>query len=185
MFRQSRKLVLAATVFAMTVASSASYADYEDHHKDREDRDDGEYVAITLGTNPVPDHDDPEAQEAACVALQLGMNLLSPIVPDSTNTPTAVEPADRVVLFPTLGGVELINPHNDLDNVLCKTPGEQGLEDTPLAHVLAGFVAAGGEIIVCPLCAYARNIVEPSYGTMGSGVSIHELFIDADKVLSF
>lgn len=182
MFRQSRKLVLAATVFAMTVASSASYADDEDHHQDR---DDSEYVAITLGTSPVPTRHDPEAQEAACVALQLGMNLLSPIVPDSTNTPTAVEPADRVVLFPTLGGVELINPHTDLTTLMCKTPGEHGLEDISLAKVLAGFVAAGGEIIVCPLCAYARNIFEPSYGTMGSGVSIHELFIDADKVLSF
>lgn len=179
MIKISRKLTLAATVFAMTLAASASYAD--DDHKGREDRDDGEYVAITLKTDPVNDD-----HEAACVALQLGMNLLSESVPDEENDSTPVEPAEKVVLFPTLGGVELINPMSDLMTFWCTVPdGFGGFTKAPLAMVLANYDSMGGEIIVCPLCAKERGIDVPSYGTMGSGVSIHELFIDADKVIGF
>ncbi|NNJ97536.1 MAG: hypothetical protein HKP12_10285 [Gammaproteobacteria bacterium] len=165
----------------MTLAASPNYAD-DDDHKGREEKDDGEYVAITLKTDPRHD------SEAACVALQLGMNLLSPIVPDATNTLTSVEPAEKVVLFPTLGGVELVNTDTDLNALICQVPGESGLKDAPLAKVLEGFIMAGGEVIVCPLCAYSRFIYDyelPHYASMGNGESIHELFIDADKVLSF
>ena len=183
MIKLSRKLILAATVFTVTLASAASYADEEDRERrGNPEHDDGEYIAITLQTDPVN-----EDAEAACVALQLGMNLLSDEVPDEENELTPVEPAKRVVLFPTLGGVQLINPDSDLMNLWCTVPdGTGGFTKAPLAMVLANYYdVMGGEIIVCPLCAEERGIDVPSYGTMGNGVSIHELFIDADKVIGF
>jgi len=54
-----------------------------------------------------------------------------------------------------------------------------------------------GEIVICPLCAFSRGIgteemveagmaeVEPTRGFIGGGVDIHNLFIDADKVIDF
>ena len=179
MFNQSRKIIIASTIFTLSLASTASYAD-DDERKGRQDRDDGdEYIAITLQTDPTVD------SEAACVALKLGANLLSSSVPDGTGTMTSVEPAEKVVLFPTLGGVQLVNPDTDLSLYECNVLGTPEKLDT----VLNDYISAGGEIIVCPLCAFERN---PQLGTwvtddvsMGNGVSIHELFIDADKVIDF
>jgi hypothetical protein len=93
--------------------------------------------------------------------------------------------ADEVTLFPTIGGVELINPDNSdmLNMLVCDTPA--GSDTGSLAGLLQGFVNLGGEVVVCPLCATRRGITEPTYGIMGNGVDIHDLFLYTDKVIDF
>jgi hypothetical protein len=43
----------------------------------------------------------------------------------------------------------------------------------------------GGEVVTCPLCAERREITEPTYGVIGDGVDIHNLFLYGDKVIDF
>jgi hypothetical protein len=175
------QVMVAAAVACLTIIGSASYAAPGNSKGSggwEPSADHQESVVIALKTDPV--YGDPEA---ACVALQIGINLLRDTVPDRGNNLTSVTPADRVVLFPTLGGVELINPLNDLTALVCDTPAGQATGS--LAGLLEGFVKSGGEVIVCPLCADKRGITDPTLGTMGSGVDIHNLFLHADKVIDF
>jgi len=179
MVNTSRKLVLAVVVAFLTIAGSASYAapgKSKGAGGWEPSADHREFVVISLKTDPV--YGDPEP---ACVALQIGMNLLMGSVPDSEGNPTSVTPADKVVLFTTIGGVELINPDQDLSANVCLTPGGMG----SLSNLLQGFVNLGGEVVVCPLCAITRDITNPTHGVMGSGVGIHNLFLNADKVVDF
>jgi hypothetical protein len=75
-----------------------------------------ESVVIAIKSDPLSD------PEPACVALQIGINLLSDtIMPPAAGVP--VVPADEVILFPTLAGVEVVNPNNGI-------PG--GSPDDPL-----------------------------------------------------
>lgn len=134
----------------------------------------GQSIAIALKTDPLED------PEAACVALQIGMNLMMRSV--SVNDASVdVEPARDVTLFPTLGGVELVNPANDFSGTDCLT--QSGL--TPLSDVFSGFTEMGGRVIVCGLCAAERGITEPTYGAIGNAQQVHELFIYSDKVIDF
>ena len=141
-----------------------------------------ESVVISVKTDPLLD------PEPACVALQIGMNLLmdSIEVRDSTGEviKIAVTPADEVILFPTIGGVELVDPSNiALHEELCLTPG--GMKS--LHFLMGAFVAMGGEIVSCPLCLMARGIDfnDVSPGVVADGVMIHDLFLYADKLIDF
>jgi sulfur relay (sulfurtransferase) complex TusBCD TusD component (DsrE family) len=134
-----------------------------------------EKVVISLGTDPTKD------PEPACVALQIGMNLLMSI-------PAGGIPADEVTLFLTTGGVELINPNNSIYNrakpkPVCTTP--DGIKTASLQQLLLGFEGLLGKVVICPLCATSRGITEPETGEMGSAVDIHNLFLEADKVIDF
>jgi hypothetical protein len=101
-------------------------------------------------------------------------------------SPGGAAPADDVTLFVTIGGVELINPHNSIYNrtkpkSVCTTPdGLASLQD-----LLTGFQGLGGNVVICPLCATSRGITEPVTGDMGDGLGIHNLFLYADKVITF
>jgi sulfur relay (sulfurtransferase) complex TusBCD TusD component (DsrE family) len=95
----------------------------------------------------------------------------------------SVTPADEVILFTTIDGVELVNPANDFSERDCDTP--DGKKTKSLAQLLQGFMNLGGEAVACPLCAMSRGITEPSYGIMGNGVDIHNLFLYGDKVIDF
>nr|MBS0019975.1 hypothetical protein [Gammaproteobacteria bacterium] len=133
-------------------------------------------VVITLQTNPLLN------PEAACVALQLGMNLLRSDISD--------EAVASVTLFPTLEGVSIVSEKMKLrDNDKyprrwnCSTPdGEE-----PLPEILAGFNdQMGTNIVVCPLCWMDRfDGEDPIYGSLGDGPTIHNLFLNADKVIDF
>ena len=171
----------ASAVVCLTIVGSASYAAPGSSNGSggwEPSADHQESVVIALKTDPV--YGDPEA---ACVALQIGINLLRSMVPDSEDNLTSVTPADSVILFPTLGGVELINPLNDLTASVCDTPAGQATGS--LAGLLEVFVDSGGEVIACPLCADRRGITNPTRGTIGSGEDIHNLFLHADKVIDF
>lgn len=135
-----------------------------------------ESVVISLHTNPLTD------PEPACVALQIGINLLMDTIPVAGN-PIPVTPADEVILFTTTDGVELINPENDFSEAVCDTPA--GPESRSLNQLLMGFVSLGGEAVACPLCAKRRGITDPTYGFIGDGVDIHNLFLFGDKVIDF
>jgi len=43
----------------------------------------------------------------------------------------------------------------------------------------------GGKVMICPLCATSRGITEPTAGVPGTAVEIHNLFLFADKVITF
>lgn len=148
-----------------------------------------ESVVISLNSDPLVD------EEPACVALQLGINLLSnTIMPPPIGIP--VVPADEVVLFPTVGGVEIVNPANGkpdepdglLNKELCLSFTPEG-EPTAVSlnQLLQRFTSLGGFIEVCPLCKAKRFPDEdPNFhAPVSNGVDIHNLFLFADKVITF
>ncbi|MBK1722046.1 DsrE family protein [Thiocystis violacea] len=136
----------------------------------------GQSIAITLKTDPTQDH------EAACVALQIGMNLLMTAV-TVDRAQVDVEPARDVTLFPTLAGVELVNPANDFGTEEYQCATQDG--PTPLRDILANYVWMGGRVVVCGLCAIDRGITEPTYGAIGTAQQVHEMFLYADKVITY
>ncbi|MGI9318422.1 MAG: DsrE family protein [bacterium] len=169
MINVQRKLVLAAIAVTLGIAGSVSYA------FDQSSVDNMEQVVISIKTNPLKD------PEPACVALQIGINLLM----DLNGT---VLPADKVILFPTIDGVELINPDNQINKrkkpkLDCDTPA--GESTASLSQLLETFVELDGEVVICPLCANSRGITDPTQGKMGTAEDIHNLFLYADKVIDF
>lgn len=127
------------------------------------------------------------------MALQIGINLLSNMVAVGEND-IPVTAADKVVLFTTIDGVEIINPSEDKqeilnDDTVCFAPheDEEGnfKPDQSLNQLLGKFVDAGGEIVVCPLCAITRGITPEPPAKMGNAEDIHTLFLYADKVIDF
>ena len=140
-----------------------------------------EEVVISLNTDPTRD------PEPACVALQIGINLLRDAVPVG-GVDVPVTPADAVRLFLTIGGVELVNPDNNIykrakPKPVCDTPA--GPQTATLQQLLQGFVASGGEVVLCPLCASRRGITDPVAGSAANAEQIHNLFLFADKVITF
>jgi hypothetical protein len=175
MMRVSGNLLLAAAALTLSAAGSVSYA------ADVSSGDGFEQVVISIKTDPLKD------PEPSCVALQIGMNLLMDVVPVG-NTFVSVTPADSVILFPTVEGVELINPDNQINKrkkpkLVCDTPA--GENTASLAELLQTFVDSGGEVVICPLCAISRGITEPTQGMLGNAEEIHNLFLFADKVIDF
>ena len=102
-----------------------------------------ENVVISLNTDPTKD------PEPACVALQIGMNLL---MTDLDNDKIDdVVPADVVTLFLTTGGVELVNPHDSIYNRAKHKPvcTEGGGGNTASVRALVqGFFVGGGRVWV-------------------------------------
>jgi len=142
--------------------------------------DHAEFVLITLKSDPTVD------PEPACVAIQIGINLLQEVVQvqdDGVEIEVPVVPADEVTLFPTLAGVEIVNPVNDFTELVCDSPA--GPETRSLEQLLNRFINDGGEVVVCPLCALGRGILEATYGALGDAEEIHNLFLKADKVIDY
>ena len=147
------------------------------------DDDEGENVVVSLQTSPFLN------AEPSCVGVQIATNLLL----DDVNGPDPggeVTPAESVTLFVTLQGVDAVSPRMDglteetaPVELFCTTP--QG--DKLLPDLIAGFVARGGKILVCPLCWMSRYPgAEPLFGAeVGNGVTVHNLFLEADQVIDF
>ena len=176
----AKKTLLAGLFLGLAAATSGGYAGDDrgsGFWKPFEPSVDGqEDIVISLSSDPRED------AEPACVALQIGMNLLM----NDLNGPAAggeVTPADRVVLFATLDGVYLVAPDSDLTQQQCRTAGNPA----SLAAILNQFVGLGGEVVVCPLCWIERGYrgQAPTYGIVASGFDIHSLFLYADKVIAF
>jgi hypothetical protein len=173
MLNISSKLKLAAIIPFLTIVGFTSNVVKA---ADVSSTDGSEKIVISLGTDPTKD------PEPACVALQIGMNLLMSI-PDGVGVP-----ADEVILFLTTGGVELINPNNSIYNrpnpkPVCTTPA--GIKTASLQKLLEAFEGLMGKVVICPLCAISRGITEPVTGVMANAVDIHNLFLEADKVIDF
>jgi predicted peroxiredoxin len=95
----------------------------------------GKDTVISVQTSPLV------AAEPACVALQLGTGLLNA--------------GSRVTIFATLGGVGVAHrPTVENEAILCQRVDQSGklLSPVPLKAVVDGYLAAGGEILACPLC---------------------------------
>ena len=202
----NRKLVLAALAASLTfVGSQALAAPSKSQGAGgwEPSADHLESVVITVQSNPVSGYDpDPEdlndawealaqSAEPACVALQIGINLLMDTVP-SREGPAAVVPVDGVILFPTVDGIELVNPANGtpggddgpLNEPVCTTPA--GPATGTLNGLLQAFVGAGGQVLSCPLCAGPRLMGEsPNFGGIADGEEVLNLFLYADKVIDF
>jgi hypothetical protein len=137
----------------------------------------GEAVVISLQTSPFI------KAEPACVGVQIGINLLLADV--NGDAPGGkVTPAARVTLFPTLDGVDAVHSSMVINTEeMCTTPTGP---DT-LFNVISQFVDLGGKILVCPLCWNSRYLGEmPIFGAeIGNAVSVHNLFLTADKVIDF
>ena len=153
--------------------------------------DQKETIVVSLKTDPTSGESIEEIREAAepaCIALQIGTNLLKDMVMVGDNN-VPVTPADSVTLFTTLGGVQLVNPDEEKqaildDETVCFAPYPGGLFQS-LNQLLDKFVNNGGEIVVCPLCAITRGIMPEPPATMGNAEDIHNLFLYADKVIDF
>jgi len=177
MYIGRRKMLMAGLVAALATTMSVGYA--EDEVVLEPSADGEEMIVISLGSNPRKD------PEPACVALQIGMNLLMDDL-NGANDGGEVIPADRVILFATLDGVELVAPDNNFSKKKynCLTPdGEK-----PLSGLLSKFVEVmGGEVVVCPLCWAERGYAgtAPTYGVVANAFEIHDLFLTADKVIGF
>ena len=206
MINVSTKIILAAIAVTLSVAGSVSSAAPGNSNGAggwEPSADHQENIVISLKTDPtagkippLTDEDFAEIEEAAepaCVALQIGSNLLSKMVMVGENK-IPVTPADEVVLFTTIDGVEIINPSEDTqeilnDDTVCFAPyvDEEGnfIPTQSLNQLLDKFVAAGGKIVVCPLCAMTRGITPEPPAKMGNAEDIHTLFLYADKVIDF
>ena len=95
----------------------------------------GKDTVISVQTDPS------SAAEPACVALQLGTGLMNA--------------GSRVTIFATLGGVGVAHaPTVANAAILCQRVSQSGQLQTPvpLKAVVDGYLAAGGEILACPLC---------------------------------
>ena len=206
MINLSSKIILTILVSSLGLAASVSNAAPGKSNGAggwEPSADQQENIVISLKTDPTAGKTPPltdedvaeieKAAEPACVALQIGSNLLSNMVTVGEND-IPVTPADKVVLFTTIGGVEIINPSEDNqeilnDDTVCFAPHED--EDgnfkptQSLNQLLDKFVAAGGEIVVCPLCAITRGITPEPPAKMGNAEDIHTLFLYADKVIDF
>lgn len=155
-----------------------------------------EDVVISVKTDPLPDD-----AEAACVAVQIGINLLSEDL-NGDDPGGEVTPADDVTLFLTLGGVNVLHP--DVMNpkgepLTCFTLDTSGMPvepEPPLYALINRFWLEGGNIMVCPLCWFSRYpdgpmpVPPPSSDVapaelIGNGAGIHDLFLKADKVIDF
>jgi predicted peroxiredoxin len=151
-------LSLPAALFAM-VSMAASFQAAAVESEESQD------VVVTVQQDPL------ENLEASCVAIQIGMSQLAM--------------GSNVTLFPTLGGVGVVNnevlerlyPDDDsgrpgkgggnaygLNNTkwaepeLCVVGKPDGsIVMMPLRDLLDNFAKAGGQILVCPLCWFSRN----------------------------
>lgn len=100
-----------------------------------------------------------------------------------------INPANpvNVTLFLTLQGPRLIDPAQPQDLVFGSAP-------ETLGEVVEGFLAAGGTIFACPLCATEIGLeggdllyadVYPDNVKIATGPDIVSTFLCADKVLDF
>ena len=136
-----------------------------------------ETIVVSIASDPIED------PEPACVALQIGMNLMMDDL-NGEDEGGKVIPADSVTLFATIDGVELVYEGNVFDSEDCLTPNGYKSLDT----LLAGFVKLGGEIKICPLCWNARGYAgsDPKFDAeVANAFDIHSLFLYADKVIAF
>lgn len=122
--------------------------------------------------------------QGAQVAVRLATVLENQVIDMPGNAPD--EPVN-VVLFLTLQGPRLIDPAQPQDLVFGSAP-------ETLGQVTEGFLAAGGTIYACPLCAteiglegddllYADGY--PDNVKVAGGPDIVKTFLCADKVLDF
>jgi len=171
MLDNNRKIKLLAIVVSLAMAGFTANVVKA---SDISSVDNKESVVISITTDPTKD------PEPACVALQIGRNLLSNIQGMSI-------PVDEVTVVLTTGGVELINPdskiHKKNPKLVCTTSA--GINTASLKELLGVFQGLGGSIVTCPLCATSRGITETTDGVIGNSLSIHNLFLYADKVLTF
>ncbi|RDH84744.1 MAG: hypothetical protein DIZ80_04560 [endosymbiont of Galathealinum brachiosum] len=129
---------------------------------------------VALITDPTKD------PEPACIALQIGMYLLM--------SPGGAAPADDVTLCVQTSGVELINPDNNIHTranpkPACATPN--GVKTASLQGLLNGFESMCGKVVICTLCTMSRGITQLTNGIFANPVIIHNLFLSADKVMTF
>jgi sulfur relay (sulfurtransferase) complex TusBCD TusD component (DsrE family) len=104
-----------------------------------------------------------------------------------------VQDCADVTLFLTLQGPRLADNRMPQDLLFGTLPDGTPPEEYTLAWFVQGFLGAGGEIVVCPLCAQEIGLIREDGTTpdLLEGVivptpqEIADLFLAADKILDF
>lgn len=118
--------------------------------------------------------------EASCVALQLGTGLLM-----------SQKEKAKVTIFATLEGVHIADQAIYDTYPECETFNEDGqLVQAPLEDVLNGFLDAGGEILLCPLCYWVRQNDDPFDRIYPDDPRIYvaspiPLLLEANKIIDY
>jgi predicted peroxiredoxin len=151
------KQIIGIVIGLMLIGSTAALA------KDK--------VVLSLQQDPAED-----GLEAACVALQLGTGLLK----------SAKEKA-KVTIFATLDGVYIADENTYGSTPICETFKDGVLGEAPLRGVLNGFLNAGGEVLLCPLCFAVRQdgvyqLIEDSQIYVANPIP---LLLEANKVIDY
>ena len=123
--------------------------------------------------------------QGAQVAVRLATLMESQVIDMPGDSP---DQNVNVILFLTLQGPRLVDPANPQDLVFGSTPGTLGA-------VTEGFLAAGGTIYLCPICATEIGLVSgdellyqegfPGQVKIAAGPDIVKTFLCADKILDF
>ena len=113
--------------------------------------------------------------EAACVVLQLGTGLLK-----------SPKKKAEVTVFATLDGVYIADLNTYGSDPMCDTLSSAGPGEAPLLAVLDGFLSAGGEILLCPLCYNVRkddiDLIDDPQIYIESPIP---LLLEANKVIDY
>ena len=127
-------------------------------------------VVLSLQQDPATD-----GLEAACVALQLGTGLLK-----------SGKKKAKVTIFATLDGVYIADENTYEGTPICETFNGVELGEAPLRGVLNGFLDAGGEVLLCPLCFTVRQdsyeLIEDSQIYVANPIP---LLLEANKVIDY
>jgi len=127
-------------------------------------------IVLSLQQNPAE-----AGLEASCVALQLGTGLLM-----------SEKEKAKVTIFATLDGVYIADEATYDTDPQCETINEFGdLVPVPLEGVLNGFLNAGGEILLCPLCFKARQPFDRVEDPQIYVASPIPLLLEANKVIDY
>jgi hypothetical protein len=154
---QIKNLVVSSMLGVLLVASPMTFA------KDK--------VVLSLQQDPAAD-----GLEAACVALQLGTGLLK-----------SPKEKAKVTIFATLDGVYIADETTYASGPECDTFSSAGLGTASLRDILNGFLNAGGEVLLCPLCFAARQdgsyvLIEDPQIYVASPIP---LLLEANKVIDY
>lgn len=127
-------------------------------------------VVLSLQQDPAGD-----GLEAACVVLQLGTGLLK-----------SPKKKAEVTIFATLDGVYIADQNTYDSTPMCDTLSSAGLGEAPLLEVLNGYLGAGGEVLLCPLCYEVRKgdilLIDDPQIYLESPIP---LLLEANKVIDY
>lgn len=137
-------------------------------------------VACVTGESLVPAAQAQQKQSIVVVNLKQGSNDLRAAVMAMELAVSLVEKGATVTIYANLEGVRLFDARQP--DLRC------GANDTTVAELYKRFVAGGGQVIVCPLCAEAAGIGADNLregATLATMDRVAEVMLAADQVIDY